>query len=206
MPRPGVYDLIFPLDAHLNAGPDGLARLRTALVRWVREAAELLHALHPHRLDRTTCPQGFREVRTGRPDGFPFNVTLIRSVHWAQSGVHDGVILPVRTAPPDGEPLRGLRIRTAVERKRPKLAYRKAEGARTILALENSDVALTNHVLVGEHLAELLPAAPPWLDELFYIDTTASTWTVHRWEWKASWWEEGYTDFDQDDLSDASAR
>lgn len=206
MPRPGVYDLVFPLDTRMNARADELDRRRAALVQWVREAARELHALHPQRLDRATCPHGFEGERIGRPEGFPFDVRLIRSVHWSESGVHDGVILPVRTAPSDNEPLRRKRIETALESKREKLAYRKTEGARTVLALESSDMVLTNHALVGNHLAELLPSQPSWLDELHFIDTTTSTWSVHRWDWEANWWEEGYTQFDPRRLVDAFAR
>lgn len=64
---------------------------------------------------------------------------------------------------------------------------------------------LSNHALVGEHIAELLPDRPCWLDELFFIDTTTSTWTVHRWNWEDTWWEDGYVDFDPRCLHDVCA-
>lgn len=205
MPKPGDYDLIFPLDTRFNAGTEQLEALRTALVHWVRETAHGLHAIHPQRLSREECSHGVRDTHTGRPEGFPFDVTLVRSVHWAESGVHDGVLLPVRIAPADVEALRGERIQTAIDKKRRKLFRRKSDGARAVLALENNDMILSNHALVGEHLTELLPKRPCWLDELFFVYTTTSTWSVHRWDWEDSWWENGYRHFDPRRLNDVCA-
>lgn len=170
--------------------PEG-AKLRVEVNRYERSRINRAVCIAAHGTVRKACDFDFAaDRRTGRPEGFPFDVTLIRSVNWADSGVHDGAILPIRIAPPDREPLRRRRIERAIESKRAKLAYHKSRAAYTVLALENSDLALTNHALVGEHLVELLGTRPPWLDELFFICTTTSTWTVHRWDWQASWWEE----------------
>ena len=205
MPQPGVYDLIFPLDTRFNAGAEQLEALRTALLHWVRDTAQDLQAIYPRRLSREECPHGVRDTHTGRPEGFPFDVTLARSVHWAESGVHDGVLRPVRIAPADVEALRRERIQTAIDKKRPKLAHRKSEGARAVLVMENNDMILSNHALVGEHFAVLLPEQPCWLDELFFMYTTTSTWTLHRWSWEDAWWEDGYIDFDPGCLHDVCA-
>lgn len=197
IPKPGIYNLMFPLDARFNVGVEKLEALRSKLTRWVQEMAYEMHEEHPLRLSKEVNPREIRQRATGRPEGFPFDVTLTRSVHWADSGVHDGVLKPSRIAPGDVEDLRRERIQTAIDKKRSKLARRKSDGARAILALENNDISLSNHALVGERLAELLPDRPRWLDELFYIDTTtSSTWTVYRWDWEEAWWEDGYGNFD----------
>lgn len=202
MPRPGVYDLLFPLNMRFAGGRKRLPMLRASLITWVREKARELHALNPRRLRREERPHGIRDMRAGRPDGFPFDVMLARSVHWAESGVHDGYIQAVRIAPEDIEPLRRERIQTALQSKQPKLTHRKAEGARAILVLENGDMILSNHALVGEHIAALLSGRPYWLDELFLMDTTTSSWTLFQWDWESSWWVEGYRDFNAGNLQD----
>ena len=205
MPRPGIYDLFFPLNMRFDGGRKRLPTLRAALIEWVRAKARELHGLNPRRLSREERPHGVRDLRTGRPDGFPFDVTLARSVHWSQSGVHDGILLPIRIAPDDIEPLRRERIGTALRSKQPKLGHRKAQGARTILVLENGDMILSNHALVGEHIAALLSKRQWWLDQLFLMDTTTSNWTLLRWDWEIGWWFEGYRDFDSRGLEDVCA-
>lgn len=202
MPKPGVYELIFPIDTRLNVEQNQLGSYHDTLIQWVRETALELYAANPTRIGRDICPRGIREQVRGRPDRFPFDVTLVRSVHWSDSGVHDGKLMPARYTPEDVEAHREERIQRAVEKKKGKLTFRKNEGYTTLLALENNDIALTNHALVGEKIVQLLPAQPEWLDELFFIDTTTTMWTLWRWNWSDGWWIEEWEEFDSNSLVD----
>ena len=96
LPKPGVYELFFPIDTRLNVGQDQLDAYRAVLIQWVRKHALALHAENPNRLGRDVCPFGIRDEVSGRPEGFPFEVLLVRRVHWSDSGVHDGKLMPVR--------------------------------------------------------------------------------------------------------------
>ena len=59
------------------------------------------------------------------------------------------------------------RLREALRRKCPQASALQADdGARTVLVLESDDIALTNHVLVGECLAALLPERTDLPDEI----------------------------------------
>ena len=54
----------------------------------------------------------------------------------------------------------------------------KEDRARTVLMLESDDIALTNHVLVGECLAAVLPERTDLPDEIYLVETEVKTWTV----------------------------
>ena len=45
--------------------------------------------------------------------------------------------------------------------------------------LESDDIALTNHVLVGECLSALLPERTDLPDEIYLVETEVKSWTVH---------------------------
>jgi hypothetical protein len=107
----------------------------------------------------------------------------------------------MRIAPGDLEPLRRERIKTGIQKKKAKLLHHKNQSARTILGLENNDMVLTNHVLVGECLAELLSARPCWLDELFFLYTTTSIWTIYQWSWDTGQWDDHFSEFNPADLN-----
>ena len=137
-----------------------------------------LHERHPDRPTREENPRGFNDQFREIPPGFPYEVTLHREAHWAHSGRHDGVLVAARIAPEDVETRRADRLRVALNGKCPKLQLCKDEGARTVLVLEDGDIALTNYVLVGEVLAELLGeyADPP--DEIYLVETAVDEWGV----------------------------
>ena len=64
----------------------------------------------------------------------------------------------------------------ALRRKCPKLQRCKEGGARTVLVLESDDIALTNHVLVGECLAALLPERADLPNEIYLVETELDSW------------------------------
>lgn len=98
----------------------------------------------------------------------------------ALRGHHDGALFLARTVGDDVEDQRRIRIRTALDKKLPKLMACRADGDVTVLILEYADIALTNQVLVGQALeAELVDRDCP--DHIFLADTTGDeTWSFFQ--------------------------
>lgn len=201
-PRPGVYTLLFPLEVNFCVRPEELDFFRSSLKTWVFGAAQRLHARNPIRLDRWTCPRGISDSESGTPEGFNFEVSLRREMHWSESGRHDGVFFPARIGPVDGEYKRRVRLQTAFDKKKTKLSFWKNQGRETILVLENQDWILTNYALVGSQIQVLLPEQPFWLDKLYMVDTSTQEWTLYEWSWSDQWWKEEHHYFKKDTLAD----
>jgi hypothetical protein len=178
LPGPAVYSLYFPIDTRLRAKPQQMEDIRRDFIAWIREHATRLHENNPERLARNRKPHGIREHYRARPPGFPYEVTLVRETHWSQSGRHDGVLLVSRIAPGDVEEQRALRLRRALDRKCPKLQLCKAEGARTVLVLEDADISLSNHALIGDGLAAAFEGRADLPDEIYLVETALDTWTT----------------------------
>ena len=202
MTGPAVYNLYFPLNAHpgvrANQMDDARARLRT----WIIEHAQRLHNLHPERPTREANPRGFEDRHREAPPGFPYEVTLVRESHWAQSSQHDGVLLVSRIAPQRVEELRTVRVRDALEHKCPKLQRCKEEGARTVLILEDGDISLSNHVVIGDSLLEAVKDRDDLPDEIHLIETSVTTWGVRLMKSDDTLLPDvGWNNFDSRDLS-----
>ncbi len=178
LPGPAVYDLYFPIDARLGVRQDRLQQLRNNFIVWVREQAQQLHERNPEKPTRERHPRGIEDQYRGRPPGFPYDVSLHRNAHWSSSSRHDGVLLASRYAPENVEEQRAVRLRTTLDRKCPKLQKCKEEGARTILVLEDNDIALSNYVLIGDGLVSLLEEFTNLPDEIYLVETSVNTWSV----------------------------
>lgn len=178
MPGPGTYQLVFPIRPTEGKPPHTHGALRERIIKWVREAGAELHGECPERLDRDHRPYGHRGVRKTEIDGIP--LLLSRNVHWSESGRHDGALFLSRSVGEDVEDQRRMRIRTALDKKLPKLTACRAERNVTVLILEYRDIALTNQVLVAQALdAELAGRGCP--DHIFIADTTADdTWSFFQ--------------------------
>jgi hypothetical protein len=81
---------------------------------------------------------------------------MIRSLFRDIPPKANGRLFLSRFAPKDREEVRGTRMQRALDTKCPKLRQCKGEGARSILILENNDIALTNHIVVGDSVRALL--------------------------------------------------
>jgi hypothetical protein len=119
----------------------------------------------------------------------------------------NGRLFALRFAPLNYEQLRKTRIEIALENKLPKLACWQASGAKSILILENGDMALTNHVAVADALEANLVNRTDKPDEIWFVDTTIkSEWTVLRTLSGVEWFPDDessirYRDFKPSDLS-----
>lgn len=178
MPGPGTYRLVFPIHPTEGKPRRTHAALRERITQWVCDAGAELHGECPERLDRHYQPYGYRGVRTTEIDGIPLSLSLV--VHWSEKGRHDGAFFLARSVGEDVEDQRRTRIRTALDKKLPKLTACRVEGDVTVLILEYADIALTNQVLVARALeAELVGRDCP--DHIFIADTTRDdTWSFFQ--------------------------
>lgn len=177
MPVPGTYTLFFPVHPTSGRHRRNHPALREKIMAWARKAGSALHAEAPSRDDRHRRPHGHVGERTTVIDGLPLR--LDRRVHWSESGRHDGTLFVSRVIGEDLEVQRLVRVRTALDRKLGKLMDCRAEGDKTILVLEFSDIILTNHILIGEALEIALAGRSDIPDLLLIADTTlAQRWNL----------------------------
>jgi hypothetical protein len=206
LPKPGVYHLYFPTDAYVGARANELQRIQIGLTEWVREHAQRLHARNPEQATRERNPHGIDDQFRARPPGFPNEVTLRREAHWSLSARHDGVLLAGRFAPEELELRRATRLQEALDRKCPKLQRCKEAGARAVLILEDGDISLSNHILIGDALAGLLEKRPDLPDEIYLVETALDRWDVRLMKCDAEiLLGEEWVEFDSVQLNDITA-
>jgi hypothetical protein len=170
------WQLYVPVEASVRLKGAEVNRVRDALIRWIKANAA-----------------GFPLIRYGdrfanpylgeRVSGVPFPVSLHR---WSFNGRASGRsplsnrFQIVYSLTSDLESARLARLQKACEKKFPKLAaWRRDNGARTVLVLEENDISSTNHQLVADSmsLAETGASDPP--DEIFLVSTDiAELWWV----------------------------
>src|SRR5262245_5069458 len=122
------------------------SRLQSAIAAWVLQNASGLDG------ELESEGEGVNTI-TARPVDVPFDVTLSRS---RKSG---SLLHVARHAPPSLEQERLSRIRTALDRKCPKLhAVKVAEGRTSVLVLESNDIALANRCDIADALDTALAA------------------------------------------------
>ena len=101
------------------------------------------------------------------------------------------------------EALRADRLQRALERKCPKLQRCKEDGARTVLVLEDGDIFLSNHVVIGRQLAGLLEDHADLPDEIYLVKTPLNRWTVRLMKYDECYLpEEDRTQFISAELTD----
>jgi hypothetical protein len=114
----------------------------------------------------------------------PFPVSLHRgsldSPHFPRESPLCGRFTVKYLVSGDLEQARAARLQKACEDKFPKLAtWKRHEGARTVLVLEENDLSLTNHQRVADALAPVEAAMPDAPDEIFLVSThIADKWWV----------------------------
>jgi hypothetical protein len=82
-----------------------------------------------------------------------------------------GRLIAQRFAPPALEQLRKERLYKALDDKSPKLHAAKRSGTRTVLVLENNDIALTNESVVSEMTKDLSCTVQYMPDDIFLVGT-----------------------------------
>ena len=218
LPGPAAYTLCFPVHTSLGVTKAKLASAQSQLADWVLEKAQSLHMGILERLPRPATRRDLHDCIKERPPGFKYEIALHCHVPSSPSGQEAGTLRTVRSAPDDEnlEALRVERLRRALSekcRERPNLQCCKEEdGARTVLVLEDNDIALSEQSLIGTALAGLLKELSGKLkfpDEIYLVDTSIDPlWQV--WPMKYDdkcrpvddWAGWNYTEFHVDELTD----
>jgi hypothetical protein len=125
--------------------PKTVTKAQASVTEWLRKTAAELHAECPDQPSKDHKPYGHKGIRKETVDGI--EVQLYREIGWWTDKAK-GRLFPARFAPPDHEALRVERLTKAMNKKLPKLAAWKKEGARSVLVLEDRDIVLSNHALI----------------------------------------------------------
>jgi hypothetical protein len=177
MPPPGRFDLLFAIHPSKGLKARDIPTAQQAIIAWVRKKAIELHDECPEQPSRNHRPSGFHNFRKETVAGI--ELTLRRETIWSEPAIAHSRLFVSRFAPSNYETLRAERVRMAMDRKLPKLKAWKDRGARSVLVLENGDIALSNHIVILEAAEAALADRSDEPDELWLVDTTIETeWTA----------------------------
>jgi len=164
-----TFQLALPIGALAAQKGKALRDTQTAVAEWVistapklLKPAQLRGSFRASSFERTETPFQMRLDRLSSPlPGISFFI-----VHYATET--------------SLEQLRRERIREALRKKLPKLQLWACRGARTVLILEDNDIATTNEALVSDSLLTLRRECKFWPDEIYMIATFLDDfWAVH---------------------------
>ncbi len=165
---PGAFQLHIPAKAFQGMEKHAIKKIHDVIIGWIKQTAPTL-PINPyaHYKGGGTGPTTLADV--------PFDVSLYR-FKAAQLQGHLNIIHLVAE---DGGKARTARIRTACDKKFPKLAHwKRDEGARTVLILEDNDIQLTNHQIVADVFAPLALARDDRPDETYVVITCTDPWWI----------------------------
>ena len=188
LPSQARYMLYFPIDTHLGVSRTDFDRIRSDFIAWIRENAQSLYKKNQEQLERKRRSPRHLDCIEEKPPGFQYPVRLC--VDAASSASKRGILRHGRFAPDEKE-LKALhmdRLRTSFCGKCPKLQCCKKDGARTVLVLESNDLAIMNHVLVGQCLANVLLERTDVPDEIYLVETEMDPWAVCCMKLDSEYW------------------
>ena len=184
---PAHYMVVFPSNRNLVAKKPTLKQQQKNLEDWVRENTLRLYGKVQERIslksDSELLQKDWHDSIRANPCSFPYEIELCCRITGRPNWEKSGWIGAARRAPDDLEALRMCRLRHSLEKKLPKLQKCKSEGARTVLVLENADIALTEPGVVGAALDRLhgeFIGKLPFPDEIYYVATYTEPWRVWR--------------------------
>jgi len=180
LPRPAFHLLRVPVSVSLPQKKARRNRALESLVNWIREGARYMDRRSLGQIEPLRNP--FRSdncIREVFPD-FACEMELWRWPNAILLGREPGDLDTTQIGPEDEEleKLRAERLKRAYSDKCPKLERAKAERARTVLVLENEDIALASFDLIGSLIPMLRaePATAP--DEIYLAETHTNPWWV----------------------------
>ena len=148
LPSPAYYELHVPINICLPKKRS--KQTLDNLAEWIQTNAQILHE---RSLIRSRSMLNLRKADDriqAIPPGFNCAIELLRWPDASILGRKPGFLVAKLVSPDDLESHRSQRLRQAFEDKCPKLKLCKEDGARTVLVLENIDIALTSFDLIGE--------------------------------------------------------
>ncbi len=204
LPPADRFELQVPFGVLLGKSDREVRPIQEALAQWIIATAPTLPIA---RFGRVVTP-----VQKVSVLGVPFAVALHR---WKRDGFpleFQVVYLVAR----DIELARLDRLRTAYMRKLDKLLEWRGDGARAVLILEENDLQLTNHFLVGDALLEIEKGIAVRPDEVYLLSTGASVWfgvplriegtTFYDLPFEQRYWETGPNELDNITGPDATGK
>ena len=153
-----LFQLNMPIDALNGRKPAELQAIQEKIIEWVKETAPAI----PKRDFPDYKGNGVGPVK---PAGVPFDLMLMRYEPPIIPGKH----FEIRHLVDNIEQRRSDRMQTAIDKKFPKLAAWKANGAKTILVFEQTDIQLTNVSNVTDSYLPLAMKRADGPDETYLV-------------------------------------
>ena len=160
------WELHHPVDATIGLSGAKIKTVQDALIGWIEANAPTLPPIryadpYPYSASRETAA------------GVPFRFSLYRwSLHDFPHSPLCGRFWRSALVTGDVEKAREARLKRACDDKFDKLAkWKHAEGARTVLVMEENDLSLTNHQVVAEAMASAEAGRTDAPDEIFLVST-----------------------------------
>jgi len=163
-----VLELHIPAKAFQGLDKRAVQKIQEAIINWVKQTAPSLPVMRYGDYIGNVAPVALA--------GVPFDVLLYRFRSIPQAGQ-----LNIVHRVQDSQGLeRTDRMNIACEKKFPKLAaWKRDEGAKSILILEDNDIQLTNHASVAQAFVPLARARDDQPDETYLVVTCVNPWLVH---------------------------
>lgn len=170
-PSDGEYwELHHPVEAAIGLSGAKITKVQDALIRWIEANAAALPLIrygdrYPYSAHRESAPD------------VPFRFSLYRwSMHDFQSSPLSGRFWQRAFVSGDIEKARQARLERTCDDKFSKLAkWKREEGARSVLVMEENDLSLTNHQLVAGAMANAEAGRSDAPDEIFLVTTIRPT-------------------------------
>lgn len=164
-----LWELHFPVEASAGLRGAQIDRIRDLLIAWIETNARSRPVALLY--NRYATPS-LGETLTGVP--FPFSLhrgSLDRPLFPTENPLYGRFMLKPFVLG-DLERSRTARLEKACEDKFPKLAtWKRHDGAKTVLVLEENDLSLTNHQLVADAWVAAEAARSDAADEIFLVST-----------------------------------
>ncbi|MDR3422486.1 MAG: hypothetical protein P4L00_01460 [Candidatus Acidoferrales bacterium] len=163
VPAREYWELHSPVEASVGISGGKIKQVQNALIGWITANASALPVTrfgdrYPYSAQKESTP------------GVPFRFALYRSsvpdcglsgVFWRREGISGNL-----------EDARRSRLERVCDDKFAKLAkWKRDEGARSILVMEENDLSSTNHQLVAEAMARAEAGRHDTPDEIFLVST-----------------------------------
>lgn len=154
-----LFELYLPVNALDGRKSADLLTIQQAIIAWVKETAPTIPK-RPYR-DFKGTPVGPAKVAN-----VPFDLSPCRFEPPIIPGQH----FQIKHTVANIETLRTDRMKAAVDKKFPKLAaWKKNDNAKSILALEQNDIQLTNPSIVADTYLPLAKARADRPDETYLV-------------------------------------
>ena len=177
LPGPALYGLELPQDPRFDRGGRGsqrrIAKAQEALAEFVSAEAP---SLYERALASGRRGMAFTAQEVPSLTRYYYLARLTCSITGKPSATDTGQFGAVRIVDDNLEEQRIERLRKALADKCPKLQHCKDRGARTVLVLEDDDIANSNSVVVREALNRAGEERTDLPNEIYLVETKVNTW------------------------------